>query len=69
MDPWKDTSVLLLTHIKKRNEQMTDYVVKDIALANFGCTPDVDGGFSWDRTDLIDASKRHFNNQVINNYE
>ena len=36
---------------------MTDYVVKDIALADFGRAPDADGGFSWERTDLIDALK------------
>jgi S-adenosylhomocysteine hydrolase len=64
---------------------MSDYVVKDIALAEFGRkeldiaetempglmalrseygeskplkgAPDADGGFSWERTDLIDALK------------
>ena len=34
---------------------MTDYIVKDISLADFGRSPEVDGGFSWQRTDLVDA--------------
>lgn len=34
---------------------MTDYVVKDIDLADFGRAPDADGGYSLERTDLIDA--------------
>ena len=36
---------------------MSDYVVKDIALGDFGRMPDPDGGFSWKRTNLIDALK------------
>ena len=36
---------------------MTDYFVKDIDLVDFGRAPDADGGFSWERTDLIDALK------------
>ena len=45
---------------------MSDYVVKDIGLADFGRKeldiaetemPDADGGFSWERNDLIDALK------------
>ena len=34
---------------------MTDYFVTDIDLVNFGSAPDADGGFSWERIDLIDA--------------
>jgi S-adenosylmethionine synthetase len=30
------------------------------AYGHFGRTPDADGGFSWEKTDLIDALKGHF---------
>ncbi|ESQ80945.1 methionine adenosyltransferase [Asticcacaulis sp. YBE204] len=30
------------------------------AYGHFGRTPDADGGFSWERTDLVDALKREF---------
>ncbi len=30
------------------------------AYGHFGRTPDADGGFSWERTDLVDALKRNF---------
>ena len=36
---------------------MTDQVVKDIDLADFGRALDADGGFGRERTDLIDALK------------
>ena len=36
---------------------MTDYIVKDISLADFGRSPEADGGFSWERTDLVYALK------------
>ena len=36
----------------------TDYIVKDISLAEFGRNPDNEGGFSWEKTDLTDALKR-----------
>ena len=39
---------------------MSDYVVKDIALADFGLASDADGGFSSECTDLIDALKAAF---------
>ena len=35
-----------------------DFKVADLALADFGRTPDSDGGFSWEKTDLADALKR-----------
>ncbi|MFO1068530.1 MAG: methionine adenosyltransferase [Geminicoccaceae bacterium] len=31
------------------------------AYGHFGRTPDADGGFSWERTDLADEIRRHFN--------
>ena len=34
---------------------MKDYVVKGISLSDFGRPPVADGGFSWERNDLIDA--------------
>jgi S-adenosylmethionine synthetase len=30
------------------------------AYGHFGRTPDADGGFSWEKTDLVDALKAHF---------
>ena len=36
---------------------MNDYIVKDTSLANFSRSPKADGGFSWERTDLIDTLK------------
>ncbi|MEL7128165.1 MAG: methionine adenosyltransferase [Pseudomonadota bacterium] len=30
------------------------------AYGHFGRTPDADGGFSWEKTDLVDALKSHF---------
>jgi len=37
---------------------MTDYIVKDISLADFGRAPDADGGFSWEKTDLVQSLKK-----------
>ncbi|HMR29687.1 MAG TPA: methionine adenosyltransferase [Geminicoccaceae bacterium] len=31
------------------------------AYGHFGRTPDAEGGFSWERTDLVDELRRHFN--------
>jgi S-adenosylmethionine synthetase len=28
------------------------------AYGHFGCTPNANGGFSWERTDLINAMKK-----------
>ena len=36
----------------------TDYIVTDIGLADFGRTPDNEGGFSWEKTDLAATLKR-----------
>ncbi|HTX51023.1 MAG TPA: hypothetical protein VME40_16740, partial [Caulobacteraceae bacterium] len=30
------------------------------AYGNFGRTPDPDGGFSWERTDLVEELRRAF---------
>jgi S-adenosylmethionine synthetase len=30
------------------------------AYGHFGRTPDADGGFSWEKTDLVDQLKSHF---------
>jgi S-adenosylmethionine synthetase len=30
------------------------------AYGHFGRAPDADGGFSWERTDLVSELKRHF---------
>jgi S-adenosylmethionine synthetase len=30
------------------------------AYGHFGRTPDVDGGFSWEKTDLVDELRRAF---------
>jgi len=37
-----------------------DYDVCAVSNSYFGRAPDADGGFSWERTDLIDALKSMF---------
>jgi hypothetical protein len=32
-----------------------NYIIKHIMFNDFGCCPEVNGGFSWKRTDLVNV--------------
>ena len=46
--------------IREKLELSRPIYARTAAYGHFGRTPDADGGFSWERTDLVDRLKAEF---------